>query len=386
MNAGLDCEEQLVLWWGIVINKISRRLWRLVTVTLLISLIVVQVAGATTINAQALPAFPVIYYGTATIQGAPVDDGALVTARMGNRVYGPVVVKDGLFYNLAVNGDSSQNKEVITFYLQGVEPASEQKIYRYVNFPILPEEVKLTFSAMPLPTPVPTATPTVTPTPTATPQPTSTPITPPTPTQSPLSPMEVSIVIDANGTISRGEKGVLTIEAAPNGHRILRLEAIISADPRHIKILGSEPGSLLPRALSGQQVSGSAITVIIFQLDATPELYRSGSLVNVDFEVLRDGGSNEIKFELLALNVLNEDDNSIDIDVRDSSASAIVVGFPGDLNEDQTVDIVDLALFGRAFGTFERGRYYNHVADFNSDGAIDNLDLSTIVYFYDRGS
>ena len=121
-------------------------------------------------------------------------------------------------------------------------------------------------------------------------------------------------------------------------------------------------------------------------MDATPGLYRSGSLGNVDFEVLRDGGSNEIKFELLALNVVNEDDNSIDIDVRDSSASAIVVGFPGDLNEDQTVDIVDLALFGRAFGTFERGRYYNPVADFNSDGAIDNLDLSTIVYFYDRGA
>ena len=97
-----------------MINKLSHQLWRLLPVTLLISLIVVQAAGTTTINAQALPAFPVMYYGTAMIQGAPVDDGALVTARMGSTVYGPVVVKDGAFYNLAVNGVSSQNKEIIT--------------------------------------------------------------------------------------------------------------------------------------------------------------------------------------------------------------------------------------------------------------------------------
>ena len=142
----------------------------------------------------------------------------------------------------------------------------------------------------------------------------------------------------------------------------------------------------MPRALSGQQVSGAAMTVIIFQLDATPALHRMGSLVEVEFEVLRDGGTGEVKFELLGLNAINENDHPIAIDLQQSEAVASVIGFPGDVNGDAIVNIIDLALFGRAFGTSERGRYYNAVADFNADGVIDTLDLSTIVYYYNKES
>jgi len=362
-----------------MIHKIDILYWRLAVFMLVLSLVVVRLTGAMPVHAQALPAFPLIYHGTAEIQGIPVKDGALITARMGSVVFGPVVVKDGAFYNLAVKADSSHNKEVITFYLQGAEPAEQQMIYKYVNYPILPSAMVLTFNSMPIPTPTPSATATSTPIPTATLVPTP---APPIPTPSPLSPMSVGMEIVGDGTLSRGERGQLRLEANPNGHRILRLEAIISADPRQVKILGSEPGDLLPRALSGQQVSGAAMTVIIFQLDATPALHRMGSLVEVEFEVLRDGGTGEVKFELLGLNAINENDHPIAIDLQQSEAVASVIGFPGDVNGDAIVNIIDLA----SFGTSERGRYYNAVADFNADGVIDTLDLSTIVYYYNKES
>ena len=369
-----------------MIHKLDNPYWRPALVMVVLSLLFVRLIGVVPVHAQALPAFPLIYYGSVTIQGVPVKDGAFITARMGGTVFGPVTVKDGSFYNLAIRGDTSRNKEVVTFYLQGVEPAAEQKIYKYVNYPILPEEVTLTFNSMPAPTPTPTATPTSTPVPTITPIPTPTSPVPPTPTPSPLLPMSVGVAIVADGPLSRGETGWLTVEADPNGHRILRLEAIISADPRQVKILGSEPGNLLPRALSGQQVSGSAVTVVIFQLDATPALERTGSLVRIEFEVLRDGGADEVEFELLALNVMNEHSQPVPIDLEQPEAFTVLTGLPGDINGDALVNIVDLALFGRAFGTSERGRYYQPVADFNADGVVDTLDLGTIVYYYDKRS
>ena len=360
--------------------------WRFSAVLVLLFLVFVRLHGVMPVHAQALPAFPRIYYGTATVEGVPLEDGALITARIGGRIFGPVSVKNGSFYNLAIQADASSNKGVITFYLQGVEPAGQQRIYRYVNYPILPEEVALTFNSMPLPTPTPTATATSTPVPTATPIPTPTVPVAPTPTPTPLPPMPVSMAITGDGTISRGETGWLRIEANPNGHRILRLEVILSADPRQVKILGSEPGDLLPRSLSGQQVSGSAVTVIVFQLEATPALSRVGSLVDLEFEVLRDGSNAEVKFQLLGLNILNENNNPIAIDIQKPDASTVVTGSPGDVSGDGIVNIVDLALFGRAFGTSERGRYYDPFADFNGDEAIDTLDLNTIVYYYDKKS
>ena len=369
-----------------LIHKLANPYWRLALVMVVLSLLFVRLIGVIPVHAQQLPAFPNTYQGSATIQGVPVKDGAFITARMGDMVFGPSAVKDGSFYNLSIVGKNSQNKEVITFYLQGVEPAAQQKIYKYVNYPILLEEISLTFNSMPAPTPTPSATPTSTPVPTITPIPTPTSLVPPTPTPSPLLPMSVGMAIVADGPLSRGEIGWLTVEADPNGHRILRLEAIISADPRQVKILGSEPGNLLPRALSGQQVSGSAVTVIIFQLDATPALERIGSLVRVEFEVLRDGGADEVEFELLGLNVMNEHSQPVPIDLEQPEAFAILTGLPGDVNGDALVNIVDLALFGRAFGTSERGRYYESVADFNADGVVDTLDLSTIVYYYDKRS
>ena len=367
-----------------MIHSVVNPYWRFAALIVLLFLVLVRSHGVVPVHAQALPAFPRIYHGTVTIEGGPVEDGALITARMGDRVYGPVSVKDGSFYNLVVQADANSNKAVITFYLQGVEPAGQQMIYRYVNYPILPEEIALTFNSMPLPTPTPTATATSTPVPSATPISTPTAPAAPTPTPSPLSPMSISMAIMGDGTISRGESGWLRVEANPNGHRILRLEAIVSADPRQVKILGSEPGDLLPRALSGQQASGSAVTIIVFQLEATPALSRGGTLIDLEFEVLRDGGNEEVEFELLGLNILNENSNRIAIDLQKPNASAVVLGSPGDINGDGIVSIVDLALLGRAFGTAERSRYYDPIADFNSDGAIDTLDLNTIVYYYDK--
>jgi len=121
-----------------MIHSVGNPYWRFSAVVVLLFLVFVPLHGVMTVHAQALPAFPRIYYGTATVEGVPLEDGALITARIGGRIFGPVSVKNGSFYNLAIQADASSNKDVITFYLQGVEPAGQQRIYRYVNYPILP--------------------------------------------------------------------------------------------------------------------------------------------------------------------------------------------------------------------------------------------------------
>ena len=74
-----------------MIRTIATPYWRLVAITIIVSLSLVRLAGVIPAHAQALPAFPLMYYGTATIQGAPVKDGALITARVGGAVFGPAV-------------------------------------------------------------------------------------------------------------------------------------------------------------------------------------------------------------------------------------------------------------------------------------------------------
>jgi hypothetical protein len=53
---------------------------------------------------------------------------------------------------------------------------------------------------------------------------------------------------------------------------------------------------------------------------------------------------------------------------------------PGDVNGDGSVDVVDLLLLVRAFGTFPGDAGYIGACDFNMDGAVDVADLLNLVY------
>lgn len=50
----------------------------------------------------------------------------------------------------------------------------------------------------------------------------------------------------------------------------------------------------------------------------------------------------------------------------------------GDVNGDGKVDIKDLALAGKAFGTYSGHPAYNPAADVNQDGVVDIRDLAIV--------
>ena len=50
----------------------------------------------------------------------------------------------------------------------------------------------------------------------------------------------------------------------------------------------------------------------------------------------------------------------------------------GDVNGDSHVDILDVALVDRSFGSNRDGQNYNSASDLNNDGKIDILDLAIV--------
>jgi hypothetical protein len=60
----------------------------------------------------------------------------------------------------------------------------------------------------------------------------------------------------------------------------------------------------------------------------------------------------------------------------------VVVTIPGDLNVDGKVNILDLSIVARAFGTLPGYLGYSRYADTNDDGVINILDLSFIAKYF----
>lgn len=56
----------------------------------------------------------------------------------------------------------------------------------------------------------------------------------------------------------------------------------------------------------------------------------------------------------------------------------------GDANGDNQIDEADFTLLSKAFGTFQGGKGYNSVTDFNADAAISVLDFSLLAKNYDK--
>ena len=110
-----------------------------------------------------LPPAPVTYSGTATAGGAPVPDGYVITARIGDYLSQPIAVKDGYYVGLQVAPPSTRHVGREITFLIGDEPANQTDAYRPLGHPTFKRNVNLTFGRLPAITPTPTATATPTP-------------------------------------------------------------------------------------------------------------------------------------------------------------------------------------------------------------------------------
>ena len=154
---------------------------------------------------QSIPPWPILFQGTALLNGEPVQDGTL-TVRVGDwESPKPVPVRDGVFdcgaACLIAGPPSLAYLDLpVTFHLDGEWQATLSFTYPYLGTPCL-VEVELLFGddagpaltanpcqsgVVPLPTPTPTPPP-ATPTPTAAPAPTPTPEPAPAPTAAPAA-------------------------------------------------------------------------------------------------------------------------------------------------------------------------------------------------------
>ena len=137
------------------------------TTLAILAAVVVGVFSFGQAHAQGLPPAPYIYSGTATAGGAPVPDGFVIHAQVGNYVSNPVAVIGGKYEILTVNpGDQASTGSEIVFYLFDVR-AQETGTFRVSGIPIVDLSFNLTFAALPIPTPTPSPIP---PTPTETPR------------------------------------------------------------------------------------------------------------------------------------------------------------------------------------------------------------------------
>ena len=138
-----------------------RDMWIAAGVTVFVAVAFALTAARDHASAQGLPPQPVNYSGTATAGGAPVPDGYVITARIGDYLSQPAQVKGG-FYAVQVSPPETRHVGREITFLIGDEPASETDAYHPVGHPTFKRNFDLTFGRLPAitPTPTPTATPT----------------------------------------------------------------------------------------------------------------------------------------------------------------------------------------------------------------------------------
>ena len=138
-----------------------RDMWIAAGVTVFVAVAFALTATRDHASAQGLPPAPVTYSGTATAGGAPVPDGYVITARIGDYLSQTAQVKDG-FYAVQVAPPETRHVGRGITFLIGEEPANETDAYRPLGHPTFRRNFNLTFGRLPAitPTPTPTATPT----------------------------------------------------------------------------------------------------------------------------------------------------------------------------------------------------------------------------------
>ena len=205
-----------------------------------------------------------------------------------------------------------------------------------------------------------------------------------TPTPLPLGPLKVGLQAPGGGTVHLGDVFTVEVASTPEGHRILRGEVVVSFDPRHVKLLESSGGSLLPLATFASTVGGSSVQGVFLQVDPSAPLRQPGSLVVLRFKARQDALAATTEVALVRISVVDETGQTFPLDQKATTLTLSLDGVPGDINRSGRVDVVDLALLGAAFGTRGGDPLYKATADLNEDGVVGAQDLDVLGAYYGK--
>lgn len=97
----------------------------------------------------AIPPLPYEFYGTAIVNGTPVESGTVIIAKINGTEVGNIsIIKTGLYggpatfdRRLVVNGDEKQIGEYITFWIGDLQSAEKVKLFAGES-----QQLNLTFS------------------------------------------------------------------------------------------------------------------------------------------------------------------------------------------------------------------------------------------------
>jgi hypothetical protein len=166
-----------------------------------------------------------------------------------------------------------------------------------------------------------------------------------------------------------------------NAKEISYVEFVFRWNPILVKISSIELASMVQNPSTGasmvheiNQQKGEALIKISIPSD---------NALNGDFFLVRllMSGINSGESLLSIEDTIARNKNLDLVASKGSSVNALVTLYlPGDVNGDGKVDIEDLVLFARAFGSKKGDSNYDPRADFNNDGVVDGLDLILLAY------
>ncbi len=172
---------------------------------------------------------------------------------------------------------------------------------------------------------------------------------------------------------------------AMNARNVAYIEFLFRWDPVLAKISSIHLNESIAHPSVGgtliHEINQTAGTAVIKVTIPSDEALSGDALV---VEIMMSG-INQGETVLYIENTIARDKNLDIIPSKGSSMRALVTLYlPGDVNGDGRVDIEDLVLFSRAFGSRKGDPNYDPRADFNNDGVLDGLDLILLAYNWGR--
>ncbi len=149
-----------------------------------------------------------------------------------------------------------------------------------------------------------------------------------------------------------------------------------------LELITIEPGPLLGASpiIGIQQIDANAGTIhmALARQGTTPVPTNAGALIIMHFKVSSGALAGDYTIAISTLDLSDAD--FLDMEVLLSPTALIEVGcaLVGDLNGDCTVNHLDLAIMGAAYGTQRGDPDFDPRADLNGDGIIDYKDLAIL--------